>query len=161
MAETKQSLLKYSILNAVLQSRSRGISSVDAARQLKLSTQLANYHLLKLAKEGLVQRVEAKKIAYHKPYVKYTITLEGKKRSDSFLFGFAGGTLEKTGLDEMIDLDFQNLHTLFRQFVNAIKSLLMPSQWEVLNFLRGTVSGEIDKLQQAMKFRLAAAKASP
>ncbi len=155
VAETKQSLIKYSILNAVLQSRLRGASSAEIAHHLSLSTQLANYHLLRLVREGLVQRVVAKKIAYHKPYVKFTITVDGKRRVDSYLSGLVGGHLEKTELDEMIDLDFQNLDTLFRQFVDAVKVFIVPSQWEMLNFLRGTVIGEINKLKLAMKLRIA------
>ncbi len=138
----------------------RGASSVELAHQLHLSTQLTNYHLLRLAREGLAQRIESKKVAYHKPYIRYKISQEGKKRLDSFLLGLSGGRLEKTELDELIDLDFQNLHTLFRQLVDAIKAQLMPPQLELFNFLREAVAGEIDKVQQAMKLRLAAAKAS-
>ncbi len=161
LAETKQSSIKYFILNAVLQARSRGASSAEVAHQLHLSTQLANYHLLRLAREGLIQRIEVKKITYHKPYVRYRISPEGKSRLDGLLLELVGGRLEKTELDEIIDLDFQNLHTLFRQFVDKVKNLVMPAQLELLNFLREAVTGEIEKLQQAMKLRLAAVKEIP
>ncbi len=136
----------------------RGVSSVEVANKLRLSTQLANYHLLHLAREGLITRIELKKVTYHKPYVKYIISQEGRMQLDGCLLDLAGARLEKTELDELIDLDFQNLHTLFRRFVDAVKKLVMPSQLELLNFLRETVAGEIDKVQDAMKLRLAAAR---
>jgi len=161
MAETKKSLINYSVLNTVLQMRSRGASSAEIARHLGVSTQLANYHLLHLTSEGYVERIEAKKVIYHKPYVRYAISQEGKKRLDALLIALAGGQLEETELNDLIDLDFQNLHTLFRQFVEAIKAFISPAQWELLYFLRGTVTGEISKVQQAMKLRLTGAKKGP
>ncbi len=136
----------------------RGVSSVEVANQLHLSTQLANYHLLHLAREGLITRIELKKVTYHKPYVKYIISQEGRMRLDGCLLDLAGGRLEKTELDELIDLDFQNLHTLFRQFANALHAVATPPQLELINFLREAVAGEIDKVQDAMKLRLEAAR---
>jgi len=147
--------IKITILNVLLHAREKGYSSGEVAEKLGISTQLANYHLLRLAKESLAARKKTKETARNKSHVKFSITPEGKKFLDELLLVLSGTWQESEEIGNLVDLDFQNLQTLFRQFSDAVKPLVPATQWEVFNFLRTAIVEEIDKLRTTMKIRVA------
>ena len=147
--------VKIAILNALLLARGRGISSKAVAVQVGISSQLANYHLLRLARENLASRIVRKYAARGESHVKYTIMPAGKVLLDNLLTAISGVYQEPTAKINLIDLDFQNLQTIFRQFADSVKILVPPADWEVFNFRRTAVAKEIDKLRQIMKIRIA------
>lgn len=155
MSETALPYAKIAVLNALLQARGRGISSKILAAQVGISPQLANYHLLRLAREGLASRTLKKFATRGESHVRYAITPEGKAYLDNLLTALSGACQEPETRAEVIDLDFQNLQTIFRQFGESIKPLVPPVEWEWFTFRRTAVAKEIEKLRQIMKIRMA------
>jgi predicted ArsR family transcriptional regulator len=154
LGERANKSVKISILNALLHARARGYSSGEVAKNLGITPQLANYHLLRLARENLVAKIEGRRVKRDIPHVRFVLAPAGKQFLDELLLNLAGMGQEPEETASMVDLDFQNLQTLFRQFTDAVKPLVPATQWEIFNFLRAAIVEEIDKLRQTMKIRV-------